>query len=343
MGKISVGSLAKTLGIEPRDAISRLKEIGVDARTATSQVDEGVVARLINSSANDEMPVRVASNIIRRRAKVVSLGDESNDSNNTSFQKNSEEEKKIASNVMQKRTSKTPSEYSKQLENKFEADVKELDELIKRIGSAEITTNTNESIIPINHTNGSYLSDKCTFAIINSIFLASNLTTSLVKNIQYLITKINNNYYNKHGKNMFEVTNNDFKLYSYLEGLCTREDDLIKFSSSLWQTLFERTQEDSCRDGKNVTEKLKRLPRNFKYSNNEFIRHIDSFRHHFGGHNTQLETFKTRSNQPNKQDVLLFFAGSSSEPQSSSDYIRIQLVALFKFNDFLMELDDEVK
>lgn len=73
MGKISVGSLAKTLGIEPKDAIARLKEIGVDAKTATSQVDEGVVARLTAPQPKDTgtNEVRVASNIIRRRAKVV--------------------------------------------------------------------------------------------------------------------------------------------------------------------------------------------------------------------------------------------------------------------------------
>lgn len=73
MGKISVGSLAKTLGIEPKDAIARLKEIGVDAKTATSQVDEGVVARLTAPQQKDTgtSEVRVASNIIRRRAKVV--------------------------------------------------------------------------------------------------------------------------------------------------------------------------------------------------------------------------------------------------------------------------------
>lgn len=73
MGKISVGSLAKTLGIEPKDAIARLKEIGVDAKTATSQVDEGVVTRLTapQPKDNDTNEVRVASNIIRRRAKVV--------------------------------------------------------------------------------------------------------------------------------------------------------------------------------------------------------------------------------------------------------------------------------
>ncbi len=73
MGKISVGSLAKTLGVEPREAIARLKEIGVDAKTATSQVDEGVVARLTVPQPKDTgtNEVRVASNIIRRRAKVV--------------------------------------------------------------------------------------------------------------------------------------------------------------------------------------------------------------------------------------------------------------------------------
>lgn len=73
MGKISVGSLAKTLGIEPKDAIARLKEIGVDAKTATSQVDEGVVARLTAPQQKDTgtSEVRVASNIIRRRAKIV--------------------------------------------------------------------------------------------------------------------------------------------------------------------------------------------------------------------------------------------------------------------------------
>ncbi|MBW4054761.1 MAG: translation initiation factor IF-2 [Proteobacteria bacterium] len=78
MGKISVGSLAKTLGVEPKDAIARLKEIGVDAKTATSQVDEGVVARLTAPQPKDTgtNEVRVASNIIRRRAKVVTAAEE---------------------------------------------------------------------------------------------------------------------------------------------------------------------------------------------------------------------------------------------------------------------------
>jgi translation initiation factor IF-2 len=73
MGKISVSILAKQLGIEPKEAIARLKEIGVDAKTATSQVDDDAVTRLTapkpRENGTDE--IRVASNVIRRRAKVV--------------------------------------------------------------------------------------------------------------------------------------------------------------------------------------------------------------------------------------------------------------------------------
>lgn len=77
MGKISVGALAKKLGVEPKDAIAKLKEIGIDAKTATSQVDEDVAARLTvpQPKENGTDEVRVASNIIRRRAKIVPLSD----------------------------------------------------------------------------------------------------------------------------------------------------------------------------------------------------------------------------------------------------------------------------
>lgn len=77
MGKISVGTLAKKLGVEPKEAIAKLKEIGVDAKTATSQVDEDLVAKLTapqpRENGTDE--VRVASNIIRRRAKIVPVAE----------------------------------------------------------------------------------------------------------------------------------------------------------------------------------------------------------------------------------------------------------------------------
>lgn len=73
MSKIRVSNLAERLGLETREVLSRLKDIGVDAKTATSLVDEDVVGRLespksIGSGADE---VRVTTTIIRRRAKVA--------------------------------------------------------------------------------------------------------------------------------------------------------------------------------------------------------------------------------------------------------------------------------
>lgn len=77
MTKIRVSAVAEKLGIESREVISRLKEIGVDAKTATSMVDEDVVKKLtVSSLAANPDEVRVTTNIIRRRAKVVPVVEE---------------------------------------------------------------------------------------------------------------------------------------------------------------------------------------------------------------------------------------------------------------------------
>ena len=73
MSKISVSSLAEKLGLEAKEVISRLKDIGVEAKTATSKVDEDVISKLEapKSKGNDADEVRVTTTIIRRRAKVA--------------------------------------------------------------------------------------------------------------------------------------------------------------------------------------------------------------------------------------------------------------------------------
>src|SRR5512133_179743 len=73
MSKIRVSNLAEKLGLEAREVISRLKDIGVEAKTATSLVDEDLISRLespksIGSGADE---VRVTTTIIRRRAKIA--------------------------------------------------------------------------------------------------------------------------------------------------------------------------------------------------------------------------------------------------------------------------------
>lgn len=73
MSKIRVSILAEKLGVDTKEALARLKDIGVDAKTATSLVDETVLNRLeaskAKNSSSDE--VRVTTNIIRRRAKTA--------------------------------------------------------------------------------------------------------------------------------------------------------------------------------------------------------------------------------------------------------------------------------
>jgi translation initiation factor IF-2 len=79
MAKIRVSNLAEKLGLEHKDVLARLKEIGVDAKTATSLVDEDVLKKLMPPQLheNSAEEVRVTTNIIRRRAKVAPVAEES--------------------------------------------------------------------------------------------------------------------------------------------------------------------------------------------------------------------------------------------------------------------------
>ncbi|MFA7059337.1 MAG: translation initiation factor IF-2 [Pedobacter sp.] len=73
MSKIRVSNLAERLGLETREVLTRLKDIGVDAKTATSLVEEDVINKLMPPQPKEGSPdeVRVTTTIIRRRAKVV--------------------------------------------------------------------------------------------------------------------------------------------------------------------------------------------------------------------------------------------------------------------------------
>jgi len=75
MSKIRVSNLAEKLGIDIRETLARLKEIGVDAKAAASLVEEDAVKKLLapqpKESSAGTSEVRVTTNIIRRRAKVV--------------------------------------------------------------------------------------------------------------------------------------------------------------------------------------------------------------------------------------------------------------------------------
>ena len=75
MSKIRVSNLAEKLGIDTRETLARLKEIGIEAKSSASLVEEDAVKKLLTpqpkegTASTDE--VRVTTNIIRRRAKAV--------------------------------------------------------------------------------------------------------------------------------------------------------------------------------------------------------------------------------------------------------------------------------
>ena len=78
MSKIRVHELAQKMGIENKELIGRLKELGVEISNHMAAIDEDVVKKL-QSPATVTMTVkdvsqeetRVTSTVIRRRAKVV--------------------------------------------------------------------------------------------------------------------------------------------------------------------------------------------------------------------------------------------------------------------------------
>jgi translation initiation factor IF-2 len=75
MSKIRVSNLAEKLGVETREVLVRLREIGVEAKSAASLVEEEVLGKLMapqmkEGTASTE-EVRVTTTIIRRRAKPV--------------------------------------------------------------------------------------------------------------------------------------------------------------------------------------------------------------------------------------------------------------------------------
>jgi len=73
MSKTRVSNLAEKLGIETKEVLTRLKELGFDVKSGTSIVDDEAVARLTAARPDDTAPeeVRVTTTIVRRRARVT--------------------------------------------------------------------------------------------------------------------------------------------------------------------------------------------------------------------------------------------------------------------------------
>ena len=105
MGKMKVHEIAKAMGIGTNEVISKLKDMGIEAKSHLSAVDEDVANKLISSkkvtSQNSEKntvkdPKDNNPHIIRRKVKVISTDEKGNEVENiTTKSGNSIERKSI--------------------------------------------------------------------------------------------------------------------------------------------------------------------------------------------------------------------------------------------------------
>lgn len=78
MSKTRISNLAEKLGVEVKELLSRLRGLGYDVKSGASTVDDEAISKLTTaaSAEPDTDQVRVTSNIVRRRARTVTVTEE---------------------------------------------------------------------------------------------------------------------------------------------------------------------------------------------------------------------------------------------------------------------------
>ncbi|WP_367391680.1 hypothetical protein [Lewinella sp. LCG006] len=155
-----------------------------------------------------------------------------------------------------------------------------------------------------------------------------------VKKITKLITIINNTSDNRAGMYVFNPTNDDGLLFDDLRALCSTDALFADFASSLYKIIFERTKDSH---GGN----LKTLPTAFQRKN-RFVKVVDILRHSLGGGHL-MDSFQARSGQLSKADMLKLLTGKKNDPSSTEDFIYLQIKVLDLFEQYLIELKQEVE
>ena len=153
-----------------------------------------------------------------------------------------------------------------------------------------------------------------------------------VKRFVRLVSSINKTRQNKNQELIFKLTNEDSIMYTHLEIICMDAEDMIRFSSAIYKTVFERTKE---------SKNLDLLPSEFQRAN-KFVRIIDALRHHFGGHLTSDQSQKYSDEFKNVGKLLLELISSKNDPVDD-DYFKIQAEILSRFTYYLTQLDSFIR
>ena len=154
-----------------------------------------------------------------------------------------------------------------------------------------------------------------------------------IETVMSLIYEINEaNRLMNGGSLVFLLSNQDWKNYQQLLRLSLSEDGFSHFAQSMYNLLFERTTD--VRDGR--SRPLEKLPVDFRRKRT-IVRVIDSIRHHYGGHNTELPTFNIGKGAMPIEDVLNRYLGSKAPPKDSQ-FLDLQFSILNDMVTYLNKL-----
>lgn len=154
----------------------------------------------------------------------------------------------------------------------------------------------------------------------------------MIETVFSLIHDINEASRLINGNLVFLLSNQDWKNYRQLLRLSLNEDGFSQFALSMYNLLFERTTD--VRDGR--SRPLERLPEEFR-RRRSIVRVIDSIRHHYGGHNTELPTFNMSRGGMPIEDVLNTYLGSKAPP-NDGQFLDLQFAILKELIDYLNQL-----
>lgn len=154
----------------------------------------------------------------------------------------------------------------------------------------------------------------------------------LIETVFSLIHDINEASRLINGNLIFLPSNQDWKNYRQLLRLSLNEEAFSQFALSMYNLLFERTTD--VRDGR--SRPLERLPEEFR-RRRSIVRVIDSIRHHYGGHNTELPTFNMSKGGMPIEDVLNTYLDSKAPPHDDQ-FSDLQFAILNELIDYLNQL-----
>lgn len=154
--------------------------------------------------------------------------------------------------------------------------------------------------------------------------------------ISNLIKTINYNHNQNGNDYVFGLANDAETLFMDMGKLASDENQFTLFSIAIYKTVFQRTAVIRPNTkGRDTNFSKERLPKS--WSNSNFVKTIDIFRHSFGqGH--EMDGFIQAPYSMSIEQALKRYTGKTTRPYESEEWINLQLKVLDEFIDELKKL-----